>query len=131
MIKHEPRIAYPAAMLADPTRETIAMTLMDGRAYTSKELASLAGISPQTASAHLAKWLLPGYCPVTVRVAMPITGSPAPTWPRRLKPWRKSHRFLPARPGRAPMPRPLFSPGTVTTISPGAWASPWPNGSKA
>ena len=42
-------------MLADPTREAMVMSLMDGRAYSSKELASLAHVTPQTASFHLKK----------------------------------------------------------------------------
>ncbi len=49
------RISFPAAMLADPARETIVMALMDGRAYTAKELAHRAHVTPQTASHHLAK----------------------------------------------------------------------------
>jgi DNA-binding transcriptional ArsR family regulator len=49
------RISFPAAMLADPVRETMVMALMDGRAYTSKELAYRARITPQTASFHLKK----------------------------------------------------------------------------
>ena len=49
------RISFPAAMLADPARETIVMALMDGRAYTAKELAYRARITPQTASHHLRK----------------------------------------------------------------------------
>ena len=49
------RISFPAAMLADPARETIVMALMDGRAYTAKELAFRARITPQTASHHLRK----------------------------------------------------------------------------
>ncbi len=49
------RISFPAAMLADPARETIVMALMDGRAYTAKELANRARVTPQTASHHLGK----------------------------------------------------------------------------
>jgi len=55
MIKLDARISLPAAMLADPTREAMVMSLMDGHAYTSKELASLAHVTPQTASFHLKK----------------------------------------------------------------------------
>ena len=49
------RISFPASMLADPARETIVMALMDGRAYTAKELAHRARVTPQTASHHLGK----------------------------------------------------------------------------
>ena len=49
------RLAHVAALLADPSRARMVMVLMDGRARTAKELASLANISPATASAHLAK----------------------------------------------------------------------------
>ncbi len=55
MTKLDARISFPAAMLADQTRETIVMSLMDGCAYTSKELAFRARVTPQTASFHLKK----------------------------------------------------------------------------
>lgn len=48
-------ISFTASLIGDPTRTTILTTLADGRALTAGELASLAGVSPQTASAHLAK----------------------------------------------------------------------------
>lgn len=49
----EPKLEIIGAALADPSRARILCTLMDGRAFTNKELASAAGISAQTASAHL------------------------------------------------------------------------------
>lgn len=42
-----------AAALADPAREAIVAALADGRALPAGELAAAAGISPQSASAHL------------------------------------------------------------------------------
>src|SRR5215468_5962032 len=42
-----------AAALADPAREAIVGALADGRALPAGELAAVAGISPQSASAHL------------------------------------------------------------------------------
>jgi DNA-binding transcriptional ArsR family regulator len=39
--------------LAHPSRARMLNALMDGRAFTNKELASFAGITPQTATAHL------------------------------------------------------------------------------
>jgi DNA-binding transcriptional ArsR family regulator len=50
-------IAGVAALVADPTRARMLTALMDGRARTAKELAYGAGITPQTASSHLAKLL--------------------------------------------------------------------------
>ncbi len=50
-------IATIAALLGDPTRARMLVTLMDGRARTAKELAYGARITPQTASSHLAKLL--------------------------------------------------------------------------
>lgn len=44
-----------AAALADPAREAILAVLADGRALPAGELAAAAGISPQSASAHLQK----------------------------------------------------------------------------
>ena len=49
----EPRLDILGAALADPCRARILCELMDGRAFTNKELASAAGITAQTASAHL------------------------------------------------------------------------------
>ena len=49
----EPRLDIIGAALADPSRSRILCELMDGRAFTNKELACAAGISAPTASAHL------------------------------------------------------------------------------
>lgn len=50
-----PRIDILGAALADQSRVRMLCELMDGRAHTGKELASVAGIAPNTASDHLAK----------------------------------------------------------------------------
>jgi DNA-binding transcriptional ArsR family regulator len=50
-----PNIALVAALVGDPARASMLVALMDGRALTAKELAFAAGVSPQTASGHLAK----------------------------------------------------------------------------
>jgi DNA-binding transcriptional ArsR family regulator len=44
-----------AAALSDPAREAMVSALADGKAMPAGELASIAGISPQSASAHLQK----------------------------------------------------------------------------
>jgi len=49
------RIAATAAMLGDPSRAAIVLALMDGRSRSAKKLALDAGVTPQTASAHLKK----------------------------------------------------------------------------
>ncbi|UWR03777.1 metalloregulator ArsR/SmtB family transcription factor [Ruegeria conchae] len=49
----EPRLDIIGAALADPSRSRILCELMDGRAFTNKELACAASVSPQTATAHL------------------------------------------------------------------------------
>ncbi|MGE5270756.1 MAG: ArsR/SmtB family transcription factor [Thiohalocapsa sp.] len=48
-------IAEIGALVGDPARANILAALMDGRALTAGELAYFAGVSPQTASGHLAK----------------------------------------------------------------------------
>jgi DNA-binding transcriptional ArsR family regulator len=48
-------IAETAALVGDPARTNMLAALMDGRALTAAELAGAAGITPQTASAHLAR----------------------------------------------------------------------------
>jgi len=49
------KIAQVASLAGDPARANILASLMDGRALTASELAYLSGVSPQTASGHLAK----------------------------------------------------------------------------
>ena len=44
-----------AALVGDPARANMLTALMNGRALTASELAQEAGITPQTASSHLAK----------------------------------------------------------------------------
>ncbi|CAM2796113.1 helix-turn-helix domain-containing protein [Saccharomonospora xinjiangensis] len=48
-------LAAVAALLADRTRARFCMVLLDGRAWTARELAVDAGVSPSTASEHLTK----------------------------------------------------------------------------
>jgi DNA-binding transcriptional ArsR family regulator len=50
-----PLIAEIAALAGDPARANILTALLDGRALTASELAYAARVTPQTASAHLAK----------------------------------------------------------------------------
>ena len=44
-----------ASLVGDPARANMLTGLMSGRALTATELAHQAGITPQTASSHLAK----------------------------------------------------------------------------
>lgn len=46
-------LAQTAALIGDPARASMLMAVLDGRALTATELARAAGITPQTASAHL------------------------------------------------------------------------------
>lgn len=48
-------IAKVAALIGDPVRSNMLTALMDGRALTASELAAIGSVTPQTASAHLAK----------------------------------------------------------------------------
>src|SRR5258707_325968 len=54
-MKAGPDIAMVAALVADPAPANILTALMTGRALTARELAHQAGVTPQTASSHLAK----------------------------------------------------------------------------
>src|SRR6188474_3349566 len=54
-MKAGPDIAMIAALVGDPARANMLTALMNGRALTASELAQEAGITPQTASSHLAK----------------------------------------------------------------------------
>jgi DNA-binding transcriptional ArsR family regulator len=53
-------IARLAAALADETRATMLLALLDGRAFTAGELARRAGVAPSTASEHLDRLLAAG-----------------------------------------------------------------------
>jgi DNA-binding transcriptional ArsR family regulator len=48
-------LAETAALVGDPARAGMLMALMGGRALTASELARAAGVTPQTASGHLAR----------------------------------------------------------------------------
>ncbi|SBT39918.1 ArsR/SmtB family transcription factor [Micromonospora auratinigra] len=48
-------LAGLAALLADPTRASFCLALLDGRAWTAGELARRAGVAPSTASDHLTR----------------------------------------------------------------------------
>lgn len=54
-MKEGPDIAAIGALLGDPGRANMLLSLMDGRALTATELAQAANITAQTASAHLAR----------------------------------------------------------------------------
>jgi DNA-binding transcriptional ArsR family regulator len=54
-MKAGPDIAMVASLVGDPARANMLTALMTGRALTASELAHQAGITPQTASSHLAK----------------------------------------------------------------------------
>jgi DNA-binding transcriptional ArsR family regulator len=54
-MKAGPDIAMVASLVGDPARSNMLTALMTGRALTATELAHQAGITPQTASSHLAK----------------------------------------------------------------------------
>lgn len=54
-MKSGPDIALIGSLIGDPARANMLDALMGGRALTASELAYEAGITPQTASSHLAK----------------------------------------------------------------------------
>ncbi|GLZ29017.1 transcriptional regulator [Lentzea sp. NBRC 105346] len=53
-------LARLAGLLADRTRATFCVALLDGRAWTANELAAEAGVAASTASEHLTKLLAGG-----------------------------------------------------------------------
>ena len=54
-MKEGPNFSHIAALIGDPARGNILTALMSGKALTASELAHEAGVSAQTASAHLGK----------------------------------------------------------------------------
>ncbi|QQE80409.1 helix-turn-helix domain-containing protein [Alicyclobacillus sp. SO9] len=55
IVPSTPDISHVAGLLADPSRASIIISLLDGRPQTATELANHAKVTPQTASAHLSK----------------------------------------------------------------------------
>ncbi|MFF2435265.1 ArsR/SmtB family transcription factor [Streptomyces sp. NPDC058107] len=55
-----PRLAALASLLADETRASFCLALLDGRAWTAGELARYASVAPSTASEHLGKLIAGG-----------------------------------------------------------------------
>lgn len=53
-------LAETAALVGEPARTAMLVTLMDGRALTAGELARAAGVTAQTASGHLLRMLQAG-----------------------------------------------------------------------
>jgi len=54
------RFSEIASIAGEPTRAGMLHALMDGRALTASELAHVAGVTPQTASGHLARMAAAG-----------------------------------------------------------------------
>jgi DNA-binding transcriptional ArsR family regulator len=54
-MRNGPDIARIAALVGDPARAAMLTALMDSQALTASELAIEAGVTPQTASTHLAR----------------------------------------------------------------------------
>ncbi len=54
-MKHGPDIALLGSLIGDPARANMLTALMSGKALTASELATEAGVTAQTASAHLKK----------------------------------------------------------------------------
>lgn len=54
-MKEGPNISHIAALIGDPARANMLTALMSGKALTVSELAQEAGVTIQTASAHLSK----------------------------------------------------------------------------
>jgi DNA-binding transcriptional ArsR family regulator len=52
-VEHLPRLDEIGRLVGDPSRATMLEALMDGRAWTGRELAHFAHVSPSTASSHL------------------------------------------------------------------------------
>jgi DNA-binding transcriptional ArsR family regulator len=64
---YRPDFAPVAALMADPTRAVMLSALLAGRPLAAGELGRMAGVSPATASAHLARLLDGGMVTVTVQ----------------------------------------------------------------
>jgi DNA-binding transcriptional ArsR family regulator len=64
-MRAEPDIAMVAQAIGEPARAAILLQLMDGEAHTARQLATVAGIAPSTASTHLRRLCDAGLVVVT------------------------------------------------------------------
>ena len=60
-------LAETGALVGEPARTAMLVTLMDGRALTAGELARASGVTPATASGHLARLVEGGLLSVTAQ----------------------------------------------------------------
>jgi DNA-binding transcriptional ArsR family regulator len=60
LVNAQPDVVPTASLIGEPTRAAMLTALLDGRALTATELAARAGVTPPTASAHLAKLVAGG-----------------------------------------------------------------------
>ncbi len=121
--------ARTAALLGDPARAAMLSVLMDGRALTATELARAAGVTPQTASGHLAQLAEAGLLTVARQgrhryhrlaspdVARMLEGVMAVAGPRR---WSRPPASVRLRPLPGPRTPPCARPGPATITSPAA-----------
>ena len=65
-----------AALIAEPTRAAMITALLDDRPLAAGELARVSGVSPATASAHLARLLGGGLVTWSSQGRTVTTGSP-------------------------------------------------------
>jgi len=63
----QPKISSIAYLIAEPVRAVILITLADGSSMSASALADAAGVTPQTASSHLAKLLDGGLLTVEIK----------------------------------------------------------------
>lgn len=105
-------LAQVAAVLADPSRAAMCLSLIDGRAWTVGELARACRIAPSTASEHVDKLRAAGFVEAMrqgrhsyVRIADPrvaelverVAEHTAQPPPRGLRASRRAHRLAQAR----------------------------------
>ena len=120
----EPRFARIAALLADPSRARMLALLLAGEIRSAGELARAVGITPQTASTHLAAAAMPAWRRSERREDIATFRWPTLTW--RIC-WRPCHWSLSVtrcpRDGYAARPAAIEHARAVAiAISPESWA---------
>lgn len=83
----EADVAFIAALVGEPSRARVLMALADGRALSASALATEAGVSRQTASAHLAKLVRGALITAEAAGRQRYYRLAGPTWRTWLKPW--------------------------------------------
>ncbi|WP_025857589.1 helix-turn-helix transcriptional regulator [Pseudomonas sp. CHM02] len=108
-----PCISQIASLLAEPKRTAIVWALMDGSAKSPVELATLAGLSPTSANAHLARLTAGGLLRVEARRGKRLFRVAAPDVCAAVDAMARATVACATRSAPGALPQPLVAPSSL------------------